>query len=258
MVLLALWNVFEPAPHSQINTQLLHSWTVRPSKFLKENVHLEDRRTSILGILHFKVTWHNELTNPNFYGCVVISLSRKAKVTLKHGPISWPRPGHRVTGTPETIHHAGTTQQPTKGHNTGHHTGASSTSSRHPMPWQFYFRIPWLHPRLSHDCCQFNVAMNLVKVWERVLLAMMWISLQKVYSSHLVCTVHLVGRHLVDYIHCARTLHLQPIYSKWQKHHCLSHNVLSFFHPFLPSHMVFLKYANISIDAPTENHHAWA
>ena len=155
---------FEPAPHSQINTQLLHSWTVRPSKFLKENVHLQDRRTSILGILHFKVTsWRNELTNPIFYGCVVISLSRKAKVTLKHGPISWPRPGHRVTGTPETIHHAGTTQQPTKGHNTGHHTGASSTSSRHPMPWQFYFRIPWLHSRLSDDCCQFNLAMSLVK-----------------------------------------------------------------------------------------------
>lgn len=215
MVLLALWNVFEPAPHSQINTQLLHSWTVRPSKFLKENVHLQDRRTSILGILHFKVTsWHNELTNPIFYGCVVISLSRKAKVTLKHGPISWPRPGHRVTGTPETIHHAGTTQQPTKGHNTGHHTGASSTSSRHPMPWQFYFRIPWLHPRLSHDCCRFNVAMSLVKdgLGKGFIGHDVNISSK---SSHLVHTVRLVGRHLVDYIHCARTLHLQPINSKW-------------------------------------------
>ena len=167
MVLRALWNVFEPAPHWQINTQLLHSWTVRASKFLwiqGKSASSRQKNIYILGIMHFKVTsWHNQLTNL----CSIVAWSyhsqKRPKWPWSMAQYLWPRPGHRVTGTPETIHHAGTTQQPTKGRNTGHHTGASSTSPRHPMPWQFYFRIPWLHPRLSHDCCKFNVAMNLVK-----------------------------------------------------------------------------------------------
>lgn len=64
----------------------------------------------------------------------------------------------------------------------------------------------------SHDCCQCNEfgkgrsGKGFYWLWCEYLFKM---------CSHLVCTVHLVGRHLVDYIHCAKTLHLQPINSKW-------------------------------------------